>query len=165
MNWDKLTRAEKIAHLFDYSYPERLEKVRKLWGESATEYDERVSFPPNTPWNEIVAVIKQTGKTQYAYVTLKVGDFGVITHDDLENNCDESLALVGWRQKIMDSDRLIQLKFQLYDEKTLIARVCTERGYRGDEDGYGVEPDMWASALFDFKGNVVAPFRPGYTYK
>ena len=41
-------------------------------------------------------------------------------------------------------------------------RVCTEEGDRGDEYGFGVEPDMWASALFDFEGSVIQPFALGY---
>ncbi len=160
-----MTRTEKIKQLFNYPYPERLEKVKELWGTSASEYAEMVNFPQGTPWEETIAVIRQTGKKQYAYVILKEGDFGVITNDDIVNNCDNSLALVGWYKEVMNSGQPIQLGFELFDDKTLICHVCTEEGYRGDEDGFGVEPDMWASALFDFEGNVIGPFRPGYKYR
>lgn len=43
-----------------------------------------------------------------------------------------------------------------------MSRVCTEEGDWGDEDGFGVESDLWASALFDFEGKIVRPFCPGY---
>ncbi len=162
MEWNELTRAEKIAHLFDYPYPQRLEMVHELWGENASEYAEIVHFPPMTPCEEIVTVIKLTGKTQYAYVSLCDDDFGVITNDDIEKNCDEALALIRWYKKVMSSKQPVKLDFSLYDEKTLIGKACTEEGYRGDSDGFGVEPDMWANALFDFEMKVIAPFRPGY---
>lgn len=162
MKWDELTRAEKIAHLFDYPYPERLAKVKELWGIDASEYVGTVEFPPMTPWEEIVTVIKQTGKRQYAYVNLSADNFDAVTKHDILRKSDEALALVGWYKEVMKSKQPIKLGFDLYDEKTLICRVCTEQGYRGDEDGFGVEPDMWANALFDFEGNVIRPFIPGY---
>ncbi len=165
MKWTELTRAEKTAHLFDYPYPDRLKKVKELWGEKASEYGGTVYFPFMTPWEEIIAVMKQTGEKQYVYVKLGVNDFGVITNEDIMNKEDESLALVRWHDKVMNDAQPVLLGFEMYDEKTLICRVCTEEGYRGDEDGFGVEPDMWASALLDFEGKVIGPFRPGYTYK
>ncbi len=165
MNWNELTRAEKLEHLFDYPYEERHDKVRELWGDAAREYNESVMFPPSTPWEEIVAVIKKTGKTQEAYVTLGVNDFDVISIEDFRRKEDEICALLGWRKVVLSSGKPIRLGFDLYDEKTLVCHVCTEQGYRGDGDGFGVEPDWWASALFDFKGNVIGPFRPGYTYR
>lgn len=162
MKWNKLTRAEKIAHLFDYPYSEQYEKVQELWGKDASIYANTEHFPQMTPWKEIAAVIKQTGKEQYAYVNLKENDFGAITNDDILNNDDSALALVRWYKKVIDSGQPTQLAFELYDETTLIGRVCTERGYNGDEDGFGVEPDRWACALFDFEGHAVKPFRPNY---
>ncbi len=162
MKWNELTRAEKIAHLFDYPYPERLTKVKELWGIEASEYAETVNFPPMTPWEEIVTVIKQTGKMQYAYVNLSVDSFGAITNHDLSRNSEEALALVRWCKEVMRSKQPIQLGFNLYDKETLVCRVCTEAGDRGDEEGFGMEPDKWASALFDFEGNVIQPFTPGY---
>ncbi len=162
MKWDELTRAEKIAHLFDYPYPERLTKVKELWGMDASEYVGTVEFPPMTLWEEIVTVIKQTGRIQYAYVNLSADSFGAIVNQDLLRNNEETLALIGWYKKAMKSRQPIRLGFELYGEKTLICRVCTKQGYRGDEDGFGVEPDMWASALFDFEGNVIRPFAPGW---
>ncbi len=35
-----------------------------------------------------------------------------------------------------------QLDLELYDDNSLVCRVCTEESDRGDEDGFGVEPDM-----------------------
>ena len=39
--------------------------------------------------------------------------------------------------------------------------LCIGEGSNGDDDGFGVEPDMWTSALFDLNGNIVRLFQPG----
>lgn len=59
--------------------------------------------------------------------------------------------------------KLLNLKF--YDNNSLVTWVCTEEGDHGDEDGFGVETDMWACALFDIEVNIIQPFAPGYIFK
>lgn len=66
---------------------------------------------------------------------------------------------------MLRSSKPKQLDLELYDDNCIVCRVCTEEGDRGDEDGLGVEPDMWASALFDFEGNIIQTFAPGYTFR
>lgn len=36
---------------------------------------------------------------------------------------------------------------------------CIEEGNRGDEDGFGVEPDIWILSALDRKGQLKYPFR------
>ncbi len=159
-----MTRTEKIGHLFDYPYEERDDKVKELWGEEAHMYNMHIWFSKSAPWPEILQTIRK-GATASAYVTLTQDDFDVITADDLRNNSDEAAALIGWWKEVFgEHNGCVQLDFQLYDENTIVCRVCTEEGYRGDSDGFGVEPDMWANALFDFEGKVIRPFRPGYQF-
>lgn len=162
MNWNKWSRAEKIEHLFDYSYDERADKVEELWGIEATEYDGHICFPCQTPWEEIMAVLKKTGKEQHAYVILDRSCFGDIICEHTVSRDPEVKALYKWYRRVTRSKRAILLGFELYDESTLVSRVCTEEGDWGDEDGFGVKPDLWASALFDFEGKIVRPFCPGY---
>lgn len=47
------------------------------------------------------------------------------------------------------------LDFELYDDNSIVCRVYTEESNRGDEYRFGVESDMWASALFYFEGNII----------
>ncbi len=164
MEWNELSRAEKIEHLFDYPYEERRDKVKELWGDEAQIYAEHIHFPFPAAWPDLVAVLKKIGKSQNAYVRLTEQDFKVITPDDWRRDKDETWALIEWHHEVMKSKELVLLEFDLYDKETLACNVCTQMGDRGDSDGYGVEPSCWANALFDFNGKVTRPFSPGFQW-
>lgn len=36
--------------------------------------------------------------------------------------------------------------------------VCIEEGYRGDSDGFGVEPDVWMKGYLSMDGRFASPF-------
>ncbi len=164
MEWNELSRAEKIAHLFDYPYDERGEKVRELWGKDASEYVERVCFPYGTPWHEMVTVLKMTGKSQKIYVRLTIDDTYAVSVEDMERNEDAATAMLGWRKELYTDAQKVLLYVSKFDETRLLGSVCIDEGYRGDSDGYGVEPSVWVCALYDYDGRIVAPFKPGSKY-
>lgn len=176
-SWDELSRAEKIKHIFDYPESMRDSQAKDLWGPEASGYYEHIHFPPTASWKEVVEVLKSSHNCQCtAYVQLTDKDFKIFDTDELrrENErekglplykCkfnDEYRAFLAWRKKMLRSSTPKQLNLELYDDNSIVCRVCTEEGDRGDEYGFGMEPDMWASALFDFEGNVIQPFVPGY---
>ncbi len=181
--WNELSREEKIDQLFNYPYGEREEKVKELWGEDAHEYSRTVWFPRSVPWDEILQVLRNTEEEQHIYFTPKEEDILFIRYDDLEiskmneeekifsryysRKMDEFISFQDWRRKILDraKPKTIQIPIDWYDENTLVSHLCIEEGDYGDEDGFGVEPDVWVSALFDLIGNVVRPFEPGYIFK
>lgn len=174
--WDELSREEKIEHLFDYPESMRDGQAKDLWGPEASGYCEHIHFPPTVPWEEVVEVIKRSRHYQTVYVRLTDKDFKTFDADDLEGVYreeeklpiykqkfgNEYRAFLAWRKEMLRNTKPKPLKLELYDDNRLICRVCTEEGDRGDEFGFGMEPDMWASGLLDFEGNVIQPFVPGY---
>ena len=169
--WNELSRAEKIKSLFDYPDEMRDSQAKGLWGPDAYAYSNHIWFPIDAPWNEIVEVIKHSHGSHAVYVRLTYKDFKSFDSDytvrGFERGKDrtsghEYVAFAKWRKKILRSSRPEPLDLELFDENRIVCRVCTEEGDRGDEYGFGVEPDVWASALFDLDGNIIRPFAPGY---
>lgn len=175
--WNELSRAEKIKHIFDYPESMRNNLVKDLWGPDASVYCEHIYFPPTASWEEVVEVIKSSRQRHSAYIQLTYKDFKTYTPDELQKECkkrknlpfkfqiqadNEYHAFMAWRKKILHSHTSQPLNFELYDENSILCRVCTGEGDYGDEYGFGVEPDMWASAIFDFTGKIIQPFAPGF---
>lgn len=176
--WDDLDRGEKIKHIFDYPESMRDSQAKDLWGQEAYGYSRYIFFPPDASWKEIVEVIRSNHKCQCSvYIRLTEKDFKFFDEDDLKKlrkkvkNLPsksgfilnrEYCAYLRWREKLLNSSKPELLGIEFYDKKSLICRVCTEEGDWGDEYGFGVEPDMWACALFDYEGNTIQPFAPGY---
>ncbi len=175
--WNELNREAKIKTLFDYPASMRDSQAKDLWGPEASGYYERICFPPTAPWNEILEIIKNSNARQTVYVKLTDKDFKVFNSHDIKkmNEKKETLplkysmllsreyhAFLKWREKMCRSSKPKRIDLELYDDNRLISRVCTEEGDYGDEQGFGVEPDMWTCALFDFEGKVIQPFAPGY---
>lgn len=169
--WCDLGRAEKIRCLFDYPASTLDVRVKDLWGPEAFGYGKHIYFPITASWNEIVAVIKGSRHKQTAYTQLRPKDFDVPDISVLRNGNlhywnrrvleNEYYAFLSWRRRVLNDSRPEPLDFELYNDNTLVCRVCTEAGDRGDESGFGVEPDRWACALFDMDGRVIRPFVPG----
>ncbi len=176
--WNELTRAEKIRHIFDYPESMRDSQAKDLWGLEASGYYEYLHFPPTAPWEEIVEVLKSSHHCQCtAYVRLTDKDFKLFGEEyykqlrEKEKDLpfkyrlwqdSEYCAYLDWREKMLRGSKPKLLNLEFYDDNHLVSRVCTEEGDHGDEDGFGVEPDMWACALFDFEGHVIRPFAPGF---
>ncbi len=171
--WDGLSREEKIRHLFEYPAEMRDRQAKELWGPKAGGYNEHIYFPPDAPWHEIVEVIKHSHGSQMVYMRLKEKDFMTFDAESRKRererrNIDrkrpnaEYLAYLEWRTKVLRRSKPEMLSLELYRDNKIICRVCTDEGDYGDEDGFGVEPDWWASAIFDMDGNTIRPFSPGY---
>ncbi len=181
-NWNNMNRADKIKDLFKCTESEFNVRVKELWGEEAQTYSYDITFPVSAPWAEIAEVIRMRRAYHMVHIVLTEDDFMYYVEDEIpkklydENgrlkkplksyrktsDSVEYKAYKDWRSMMLRNRRPKRLDVRLYDENTLISRMCTLEGGRGDEDGFGVEPDMWASALIDFNGRVVRPFSPGY---
>lgn len=168
--WNELDRAEKIKHLFDYPESMRSSLVKELWGpEAIGGYREHIYFPPDAPWCEIIEVIKNSQECQTVYMRLTDKDFKVFSPEmerEIYNKVDlytkrEYVAFAIWQEKVLRNSKPIPLDLEHYDENSLVCRVCTKEGDYGDEHGFGMEADMWASAIFDLDGHVIRPFEPG----
>lgn len=178
--WDELSRAEKIKHIFDYPESMRNSQAQDLWGAEASGYNKHIYFPPTAPWKEVIEVIKNNPHCYARYdIRLTDKDFKFFDENDMiklrEKTKDlhpkyslrqdrEYYAYLGWRNRILRSSKPEKLNLELYDDNRIVCKVCTEEGDSGDEYGFGVEPDMWAIALFDFEGNVIQPFVPGFIF-
>lgn len=171
--WDELSRTEKIQALFDYPASMRDMQAKDLWGPDAAGYYEHIYFPVGAPWKEIVEVIKNSHSSHTVYLRLTYKDFKVFEpgyiKSEFEGTKDrfsrhEYVAFTIWSKKILRSSKPVLLNMELYGKNRIACWVCTEEGDHGDEYGFGVEPDMWASALFDFEGNVIRQFAPGYIF-
>ena len=179
--WSELSRTEKIRHIFDFPESMRDSQTKDLWGPEASGYNNYIYFPSTAPWEEVVEVLKSNHDCQCtAYVRLTDKDFKFFGEEDFKKLREkgkklrliyslrydnEYCAYQEWREKMLRGTRPKLLNLEFYDDNSLVSRICTEEGDRGDEDGFGVEPDMWACALFDFEGNVIQPFAPGYIFK
>lgn len=175
--WNELSRDGKIKSLFNYPESMHERYVKELWGPEASVCYGHISFPPDAPWSEIVEVLKSSHSHHTTYVHLNSEDFKMPGPEELNTEYEklkdkpihyrlelyeDYQAFFFWRAKMLRSPGPKKLDLALYDDSSLICRVCTREGYRGDDDGFGVEPDSWASALFDLDGNVIRPFAPGY---
>ncbi len=177
--WLKLSREEKILNLFDCPPSWRRKQVQYLWGADAVGYGDWVRIPSDVAWSEIAKVTSVencrcsvTMKMKREYISQinldefhellgqvnKPGEFCRIDPDYADR---EFWAFCSWRNTNFFGGKEYVFTVEKFDENTLLFMLCTCRGSYGDEDGFGVEPDMWTSALFDFNGNIVRPFQPG----
>lgn len=180
--WLGLSRTEQIRTLFDLPLSVRCEQARFLWGPDAHAYDRHVCFPWGVSWEEIVEVVKISGDvSQTATLPMKRVYFSDIDWQGFQKimgrvniprrPCSidpryadrEYFAFDRWRHKMLSGERprRAEVCIRMFDDRTLLLYKMTEAGDRGDEQGYGMEPEMFASALADMSGNVIRPFRPG----
>ena len=144
--WDELSRIEKIKHIFDYLETTRNSQAKNLWGPEASGYNEHIHFPLTAPRKEVVEVIKSSHYSHTAYVRLTDKDFKIPNPDDLRKESEskrnlplwysfrfdnEYCAFLVWCEKMLSNSRPKQLDLELYDEKTLVCRICVEEGDRG----------------------------------
>ena len=146
-------------------------QAKDLWGPEAYGYYGHIYFPAGASWKEIAEVMKNSRTSHTVYVKLTNKDFKVFDPDYMPEKFEsrndravrhEYVAFTKWRARVLRRSCLEQVDMEFYNDHSLVCRVCTEEGDRGDEYGFGVEPDMWASALFNFDGNIILPFAPGY---
>lgn len=177
--WLELSREEKILNLFDCPSSWRRKQVQYLWGTDAVGYGDWAQIPSDIAWSEIAKVIcngncrcSVTMKMKREYISqINLDEFhellgqvnkpGEFCHIDPDYADREFWAFSSWRNTNFFGGKEYVFTVEKFDENTLLFMLCTRRGSHGDEDGFGVEPDMWTSALFDFNGNIVRPFLPG----
>ncbi len=46
----------------------------------------------------------------------------------------------------------------VFEDNIVTVRYCIEEADRGDEYGYGIEPDEWIVGKIDLEGNFIVPF-------
>lgn len=178
-DWFELPREEKIRTLFDYPSDMRNKQVRNLWGKKAFASDRHVTFPANVPWSEIVEVVKLSHSEQTAKLPMEKEyfsnmDWTAFQHLMTELNIPGKVCKINpryadreyrafniWRAEMLDGRRRCNLNIQLRSDNKLLLFRVTNHGDYGDEQGYGMEPDMYSSGLFGLDGSVIVPFRPG----
>ncbi len=176
-DWNELTRAEKVEHFFDYPEETRQDRVKELWGEEAHQYMMHIYFPLNTPWDEIVTITKLTkGQSQSIYLTLAADDFQIYeaAADSLTSEgkldryqlrkWEERITFQAWCVRTIRDKQPIRAELKWNKESQLVANVCIEEGGYGDDDGFGVEPTVWGSAILDETGKIICPFSLGYIW-
>ena len=62
------------------------------------------------------------------------------------------IEVCSWKNK-----NYIYARAQWENDKVTVLRLA-EEGYRGDEDGFGREPDIWIEAQLDENGEFIVPF-------
>lgn len=177
--WLKLSREEKILNLFDCPPSWRRKQVQYLWGAEAVGYGDWVRIPSYVAWSEI-AKVTNIGNCRCS-VTMKmkreyISQINLIEFHELlelvnkpEDFCHidpdyadrEFRAFSSWRNANFFGGKEYIFTVEKFDDNTLCFILCIGLGSNGDDDGFGIEPDMWTSALFDLNGNIVQPFRPG----
>lgn len=177
-DWMSLSREQKLEKLFVCPDLWRCHQAQDLWGEGAYGFGDMVNIPYGVSWEEVVKVVFAT--KHYCKITLKVkpeyisdidlDEFmhlvkrinkpGKICQIDPRYVQKEFFAFSKWRRKYSGKSKCL-FYAERFNDNSLILFVCTEEGDRGDEDGFGVEPDMWTSAIFDLHENPIIPFRPG----
>ena len=136
-------------------------------------------FPDGLFWKEIVEVLKADQCPYRAKLTIKkhflsdmdwpeyqrivkfVNKPGKPCVIDPRYAGEEYAVFDRWREEIQSQSRRCEVDITLFNDATLLIRIWLQEGDHGDDQGYGVEHDVRVSALFDFYGNVVLPFRPG----
>lgn len=178
-DWLMLSREQKLETLFECPDSWRCRQAQSLWGEDAYGFGEMVNIPYGVSWEEIVKIVFST--KHYCSITLEVKPEYIsdMDHDafmllvkqankrgepfqeDLSYAQKEFCAFSAWRTARCRGKSNCLFYAEKFDDNSLILFACTEEGDRGDEDGFGVEPDMWTSAIFDINGNPIILFRPG----
>ena len=177
--WFELSREEQLRTLFTCPPTWRRRQVQYLWGHEAFGYDHWASITSWVPWEEMAKVIisgncscSVTMKVKREYISQinldefhklveqlnKPGDFCSISPEYTNR---DYYAFSSWRRENYLEGKEYIFTVEKFDDNTLLFLLCIGRGSYGDEDGFGVEPDMWTSALFDLNGNIVRLFRPG----
>lgn len=171
--WIKLSREDQLRTLFDCPSSWRRNQVQHLWGAEACGYGECVHIPPGVALSEVAQAlhsgkghcsVKFEVKREYLsqmnldefHRQLKLAnESGEFYCSDPDYADREYRAFNSWRNSNFLGEKEYIFTVEKFDENTLRFIYCTEQGDNDDEDGFGVEPDMWTSALFDFNGNIV----------
>lgn len=177
--WLKLSREEKLQTVFSCPASWRRKQVQHLWGAEAYGYGFYARIPSGVAWDEMAKVIlsgkcecsvtlkikpeyiSQMNREEYHKLVVELNNSGEISGLDPLYANRQFTAFRSWRNSNFLEGKEHVFNVDKFDENTLRFMYCTERGDPGDKDGFGVEPDMWTSALFDLKGNIVELFRPG----
>lgn len=157
---------------------------KKYWGAEAHCYGNHYDFPEETPWEDIYPILSWMCVTSH-YIYLKVDResfvdytweqkekkirdaekrYGENAYDTVLEIDDEYFAYQAFVQQAL-YDGFVYINAQYNSPDRIILRKVTHEGGRGDEDGFGVEPDFWVSAVLDGKGHFVQPFSPGYIFE
>lgn len=177
--WLKLSREEQLRTVFACPASWRRKQVQHLWGPEAYGYGFCTGIPSGVAWDEMVKVIfsgdcecfvtlkmkreyiSQMNRVEYYKLVAPLNKPGEICGIDPRYADRLFSAFSSWRNTNFFRGKEYIFTVEKFDENTLRFIYCTERGDHGDEDGFGVEPAMWTSALFDLNGNIVELFRPG----
>lgn len=158
--------------------------LKKYWGPEAHCYGNHYEFPKEMTWEDIYPILSwmcvashsiylKIDKESFADYSweqkeAKIRDvekrYGEKAFDMVLELDEEYFSYQAFVQQVL-YDGFVQVKAQYISPDRIILRKVTHIGGQGDEDGFGVEPDFWASAVLDGKGCFVQPFTPGCIYE
>lgn len=177
--WLELPREEQLTSLFACPPDCRGRQAKYLWGNEAYGYDYHVGIPAGVAWDEMAKVvisgncvcsfpmkmkreyISQINRDEYCQLVEQENKLNELCYTSPNEADRDFYAFRSWRNENFPEGKEYIFTVEKYDDNTLLFLLCIGRGSYGDEDGFGVEPDLWTSALFDLKGNIVELFRPG----
>jgi hypothetical protein len=177
--WFGLSRDEKLKTLFECPPSWRRKQLQHLWGEEAYGYGKFANIPSTVEWNEIVKAITHGNCECRVKMVAKRDYISPMSRDEFhrlldQEKADKKFCVVdpqyadrdfgafnSWRNANFLGEKEYNFTVEKFDEGTLRFMLCIGEGSNGDDDGFGVEPDMWTSALFDLNGNIVRLFQPG----
>ncbi len=157
---------------------ERNSLLRKYWGEDAHCYNDYYGFPKRTSWEDIYEILTtQNARSASVYLKVDENSFSHYFWEQMRKEEEETEKKWGISdalnvnleyQDFWDfeakgiKEGVVYVNLDLASPDKIIVRKAIREGSHGDEDGYGVEPDTWVSAVLDRNGNFVQPFYLGY---
>lgn len=151
--------------------------LRKYWGQDAHCYSDHYWLSKETNWEDIYMILTVLNARSVS-VYLKVGPDSFVNYswEQMLKEADEAEKKWGisnaleirskyhsfWNfQAKGNKNGIVYVDLEQISSDKIVARTVAKEGSHGDEDGYGVEPDTWVSAVLDREGSFVQPFYLG----
>lgn len=158
--------------------------LKEYWGPEASCFGNHYDFPKKAEWEDIYPILAWMCVAYHSlYLKVDANSFAEYSWEQKEakirdaekrygeNAYDTVLELdeeyFSYQAFVQQGlyDGFVQVKAQYVSPDRILLRKVTHIGGMGDEDGFGVEPDFWASAVLNREGQLVQPFAPGYLFE
>ncbi|WP_075556664.1 hypothetical protein [Parabacteroides timonensis] len=170
---------KKIEQLKQAKTDEEKERLlKKYWGRDAYCYSDHYWLPKGISWGDVCEVLTSLDiRSVSTYLEVNKDSFTYYSWEQMleeENEakrkwgiCD---ALEVCREYhafwdfVAESNKngFVYAEICRLSPDKFVARKVLKEGSHGDEDGFGVEPDTWISAVLDRDGHFIQPFYLGY---